>query len=548
MDNISACIDGSNGKTWCPSFVAFTPHDIAPDLLPKLHQLLSTSQKPVDPVVKFAEDVVSSPPVAKALALGGQCTRLAEYLIENNEFTSRLAICSLRRMVGMETAVVKPAYEAMSRVIPLIPIPKPNQSSLHPAINFVEEVAPKIIADCFNNGLWSAVGPLVNHRISSIRRIVLHDVILLAQQSDRNRHGIVEEHVLGFLDQYYRSPSPPSDVIDFFVNILPLVTERLCRRSARVKWLLTRLSDPSSGINNAVIAAFQIGIENQDPTVLEKFVKVDLLKKLDEPPTKQSFSITMLICQLLPVLAIPYARARATEGIVAFIDHADASVADAGLQACVRIVQSTVEDRAHLFTVISGLNLAKTSTLRLYEQAMPALCKDWASSGDFKMIAEYIQHSELRIRLPAQKVWSDIICNSPSARSGIVHAGLLDVIFELCVSQYDDAVFVGVKCCSPMALEITKAGLKSTRQLIELLNHPRPLLRQAALRAIQIASESNDASCKVLLEADTFKALHLFFESYPKDLLENAHKILTRLAPFLQASSEACTGLLQLLE
>jgi hypothetical protein len=180
---------------------------------------------------------------------------------------------------------------------------------------------------------------------------------------------------------------------------------------------------------------------------------------------------------------------------------------------------------------------------------MPAFCKDWAASGDYKSIVQHMQHSEQRIRLPAQQVWHNIVFNSPTARSKIVHDGLLDVVFELCHSQYDDAVLLGARCCSQMAIEITKAGVPPTQKLVALLNHPNVLLRQAALRGIQFASESSDANCKVLLEAEGFKALHLFFETYPKDLLqENAYKILTRLATFLRTSPEPCTGLLQLLE
>jgi len=159
MANISACIAGFKDPP--PSFVQFTPLDIAPFLLPKLHQLVSTSKKPLDEVVQFTEEVVSAPPIAKALALTGQCPRLADFLVETNEYASRLAVCSFRRMVGMETSVVKPAYEALSQVIPNIPIPDSEldqSSSL--AIDFVKEVAPKIIEDCFSNGLWSAIAPL----------------------------------------------------------------------------------------------------------------------------------------------------------------------------------------------------------------------------------------------------------------------------------------------------------------------------------------------------------------------------------------------------
>ena len=547
MANITSCIAGFKDPP--PTFVWFTPQDIAPDLLPKVHQLLSTSQKPLDDVVRFTEEVVSAPPVAKALALNAQCPRLADFLVETNELTSRLAVCSFRRMVGMETSVVKPAYEALSQVIPNIPIPDSELGqSDHPAIDFVKEVAPKIIEDCFNNGLWSAIAPLVSHRITSIRKIVLNKVVFLAQHSDRNQYGLVEARTLNLLDQFYQSSSPPPDIVEFFENMLPLVNEKLCRRPDDIQWLLVRLSDPSPKINAAVINAFRMGVVKQDPTVLQMFVKAELLKKLNEPPTQQSSTITKLICDLLPVLAVLYARAKAAEGIVAFLDHGSASVADAALQACVKIVGSTIEDRTHLYSVVSRLNFAKASTLKLYDHAMPAFCKDWVESGDYRTIVQFIQHPEQRIRLPAQKVWCDIICNSPFARPKIVHDGLLDLIFEFCNSQYDDVVIMSAQCCSPMAIEITKAGVNSTQQLVELLSHTFPALRQAAFRAVQLASESGDASCKVLMDAGAFKALNIFFTSYPKDVPQNAQKVLTRLVPFISSSSEDCMGLLQLLE
>jgi hypothetical protein len=547
MDNISACIAGFKDPP--PSFAWFTPQDIAPDLLPKLHQLLSTSKKPLDDVVRFTEEVVSAPAVAKALALNAQCPRLADFLVETNDLTSRLAVCSFRRMIGMETSVVKFAYEALSQVIPNIPIPdSEHDQSSSPAIDFVKEVAPRIIEDCFNNGLWSAIAPLVSHRITSIRKIVLHKVVFLAQHSDRNQHGLVEARTLTLLDQFYQSPSPLPDIIEFFENILPLVNEKLCRRPEDIQWLLVRLGDPSPKINAAVINAFRIGVVKQDPTVLQKFVKVELLKKLNEPPTQQSSFITKLICDLLPVLAILYARAMAAEGIVTFLDHANASVADAALKACVKIVGSTIEDRNHLCSVVSKLNFAKASTLKLYDHAMPVFCKDWVDAGDYRTIVQFIQHSEQRIRLPAQKSWCDIICNSPFARPKIVHDGLLDIMFEFCHSQYDDVVIMSAQCCPPMAIEITKAGVNSTRQLVELLSHNFHALRQAAFRAVQIASEGGDASCKVLLDAGAFKALNTFFISFPKDVPQNAQKVLSRLVPFISSSSEDCMGLLQLLE
>jgi hypothetical protein len=62
--------------------------------------------------------------------------------------------------------------------------------------------------------------------------------------------------------------------------MLPLVTEKLCRRENDIQWLMMRLSDPSPKINTAVINAFRICVVKQDPAVLQMFVKVDLLKKL----------------------------------------------------------------------------------------------------------------------------------------------------------------------------------------------------------------------------------------------------------------------------
>ncbi|RDB26380.1 hypothetical protein Hypma_006519 [Hypsizygus marmoreus] len=546
MDNISSCVSGFNDAP--PTFIRFTPQDIASDLLPKLHQLVSTSAKPLPAVVQFAELVVSAPPVAKALALNGQCSRLSDYLVENNEYASQLAICALRRMVGMETAIVKPAYAALSLAIPQIPGPESPNGPFHPAIDFVKEVTPKIIEDCFHNGLWTAIAPLVSHRISAIRQIVLHKIVLEAQHSDRTRNGLVEAHTLGLLDSQYQLPSPPPDVIAFFADLLPLLAEKMCRRVENISWLLARLSDPIAKINTSVIEAFRVCAAKQDPTILNIFVKANLLRRLNEPPTQQSFGVTKLICQLLPVLAIPYARAKAAKGIIFFLDHADDAVANACLTACLKIVDSTADDRAHLFSLVKKLSFAKENTLRLCDHAIPAFCCDWVALDDFAKIAKFIQHPQQRVRLPAQHAWHEVISNSQTARAKIVQDGLLNTIFELCSSEFADAVVIGARCCSPMAVEITKAGVSSTRQLVELLNHPNPLLRQAALRGIQVAAESSDAICKTLLAADTFNALKVYLEMHPTDLVENAHKILIRLAPSLSTSTEACAGILQLLE
>ena len=543
MNNIATCIGGNQNLP--PNFVRFTPSDIAPDILPKLHQLVSSTAKPVESVLRFAEETVSAPPMARALALGGQCQRLAEYLVEVNEVTSQLAVRCLRQMVRMELSVVQPAYEAMALAIPQIPIPVPHEQAVHPSIDFVKEVAPRIIEDCFNNGLWSAVAPLVSHRITSIRQIVLQKIIYLAR-NDRNQDGIVQAHVLGFLDPYYQSSSPPPDVITFFVELLPLVADKLFRRPLAIQWLLIRLDDPNAEIVATVIKVFNTCVTNEDPVVFQTFVKTDLLRKLNDCPM-QSPEIVKLIIRLLSALAIPHVRAKAVNRIVRFLDHPDSNVVTACLSACKKTVESTVEDRTHLFAEVTKLSISKKSTLEVYAFAMPAFCRDWAASGDFTEISKYIQHSESQLRLPAQQVWRDIVRNSPSSRSKIVHDHLLDVIFDLCTSPYPDAVALGADCCTPMAIEITKAGVPPTQKLVAFLGVKNEHLRQAALRGIQIASENSDGNCQVLLKAGIFKELQSHLEECPDDGLESASKILTRLVPFLRTSPEACGGLLQLL-
>src|SRR6266576_3659665 len=187
MDNVSTCITGSGFNDAPPTLVRFKPEDIAPYLLPKLHQLISVPDKPpVNSVMQFAEEVVSSPLMAKALALCGDCPRLASYLlVQQNQYVNQLAITALRQMTRLEPTVVKAAYDALAVVVPEIPVsPSPHD----PAVAFIEELTPKIIADCFNNGLWAAVSPLVVHRIDSIQRVALQKIVLEAQHSDRKRH------------------------------------------------------------------------------------------------------------------------------------------------------------------------------------------------------------------------------------------------------------------------------------------------------------------------------------------------------------------------
>lgn len=546
MDNISSCINGFRNVN--PPLVRFKAEDIAPFILPKLHQLVSVQPKPIESVMQFAEDVVSSPPMAKAIALCGDCPRLADYLVQTNDFVNRLAISSLRQMIRSETTVVKAAYDALAMAVPQIPLSQSPTGPYHPAVAFIEEMAPKIIGDCFNNGLWNSISPLATHRIGSIRRVVLPKIVFEAQHSDRTRHGLVEANTLGLLDQQYQLPSPPTDVIDFFVGLLPLLADKICRRVDHVLWLLRRLSDQNPKINTAVVEAIRTCSLKQDVTIQDIFVKAELLRRLDEPPTQPSYAVTRLIIELLPILAISHARKKKVSQIIGFLDHSEAAVSNACLSACMKIVDSTVENRAHLHSVFTKLNFAKESSLRLCDYAMPAFCKDWVATGDFTKIAKLLSHPERRMRIAAHRVWGDVISSTPSARAKIARDDLLGVIFELCNSPYEDCVDLGCRSMPHMALEVAKAGTGPARQLVNFLNHPRIELRRAALHGIQVISESSNANCEVLLSADAFNAMKLALQTNPRDSVDTAHKVLVRLAPFLSKSSDACSGLLQLLE
>jgi hypothetical protein len=486
--------------------------------------------------------------MAKALALCGDCPRLADYLVQKNDYVNRLAISSLRQMIRSETIVVKAAYDALARVVPEVPIPESVSGPYHPAVAFIEEMAPKIIGDCFNNSLWNSISPLATHRIDSIRRVALPKIIFEAQHSDRTRHGLVEANTLSLLDQEYQLPSPPSDIVDFFVNLLPLLADKICRRIDNVLWLLRRLGDPTPKINIAVIEALRTCSMKQDVTLHDVFVKAELLRRLDEPPTQPSHAINKLICELLPVLAIPHARKKQLSKVIGFLDHAETAISNACLAACMKIVDSTVEDRACLYSVFSKLNFAKESSLKLCDYAMPIFCKDWAAVGDFTKIAKFLLHPERRIRTAAHRVWNDAISNTPAARAKVVRDDLLGVIFELCSSPYEDCIVVGCQSVPHMAIEVVKAGTGYTRQLVSLLSHPRVGLRQAALQAIHVICESNNSNCDVLLAADAFNVLKQALEANPLDGLDTSRKILVRMAPFLSKSSDACSGLLQLLE
>jgi hypothetical protein len=142
MDNISFCVNGSVEMP--PSFVHFKADDIATVLLPKFHAILSVSSGRAAPTQiekQFAEDIVASPAMAKALALTDQCPRLATYLVQSDEVISRLAICSFRQMVKLDTAVVKKAYEALDAVISRVQ--NIRADSLHPSVQFFTEITPK---------------------------------------------------------------------------------------------------------------------------------------------------------------------------------------------------------------------------------------------------------------------------------------------------------------------------------------------------------------------------------------------------------------------
>ena len=546
MNNLSTCINGSSEVA--PPLVRLRAQDIALYVLPKLHQLLSASKQPIASVSKFCTDLVSSPPMAKALAMSGECPRLTDYLIEPNERISTLAICSLRQMIRMETAVVKAAYGALAITVPQIPIPSSPQEPYHPSVTFIEEMAPKIIEDCFNNGLWFAVSPLVSHKIACIRQVVLAKIVLEARNSDRTQHGLVEAHTLGLLDHYFESPSPPSDVIDFFINILPSIAIKLCRSQDRVLWLLRRLSDPSPKINNAVVQALQASAMKQDSGIHDIFVTAEVLCHLDELPTQSSFSTTKLICDLLPVLAIAHARKNKCFSIIRFLDNSEVAISNACLLACAKIVDSTVENRAHLHSVFAKLNFAKESSQRLCEIAMPAFCRDWAAEGAFVNIAKLLAHQERCVRVAANRIWLEIVSNMPSARTKIVTDNLLGIFFDLCSSPNDDSVTLGCRTLPFMALEISRAGVGPSRQLVNYLNHSLPELRQSALQSIRIIAEGNDSDRAVLLEAGAFSAMILAFQTNPQEAAEVAHKFLISMAPVVSTSTDACWSLLQLLE
>jgi len=546
MHNLSTCINGSSEVT--PPLVPLKAQDIALFILPKLHQLLSAPKEPIESVSKFCKDLVSSPPMAKALATSGECSRLTDYLVDPNERISTLAISSLRQMIRMETAVVKAAYGSLATTVSQLPIPSSPQEPYHPAVKFIEEMAPKIIEDCFNNSLWGAISPLVDHKIICIRQVVLSKITLEAQLSDRTQHGIVEAHTLGLLDHHFESSSPSPEVVDCFVRILPSIATKLCRNHNRVLWLLRRLSDPSPKINGAVTQALQASAMKHDSTIHDIFVKADVLRHLHDLPTQSSFNTTRLICDLLPVLAIAHARKNQCSAIIHFIDHPEVAISNSCLLACTKIVESTVENRANLHAVFSRLNFAKESSLKLCEIAMPAFCRDWAAEGVFINIAKLLTHQARCVRLAAGRVWLEVVSNTPSGRAKIVNDNLLGVFFDLCNSPNDDSVKLGYQTLPFMALEISRAGVGPSRQLVNYLSHNLPELRQSTLQSIRIIAEGSDSDRSVLLEAGAFSAIILAFKTNPQEATEIAHRFLISMVPAVSTSSDACWSLLQLLE
>ena len=524
----------------------FKTEDIAPYILPKLYQLISVPGKPDNSVMEFAENLVSGPPMAKALARCGDCPKLADYLVEKNEYVNQLAITAFRQMTRLDPMVVKTAYDSLAVVVPDIPVS--SSSSPHPAVAFIEELTPKIVTDCFSNGLWNAISPLVIHRIDSIQRAALHKIVSEAQYSDRTRIGLVEAGTLSLLDQQYQLSSPPPEVVDFFVKLVPLLADKICRRVESVLWLLRRLGDPNSRISMTVLQVLRAGSMKQDPAIHNSFVEAEVLRRLNGPPTPPSVEVNALICVLLPMLAIPHADKKQLSVVVGFLDDAELTISSACLLACKKIVDSTVEHRACLYLEILNLNFAKESSLKLCDYAIPILCRDWAAAGDFARMAKLLTHTERRIRAAVHRVWIDTIVNTPSARAKIVRDDLLVVIFELCSSQYEDCIVVGYQSLPYMAIEIVKAGTNYARQLVKLLNHPRLELRRAALHSIQVISEGSNANCEVLLSVEAFEELTLALQTNPQDSIDSTTKILNRLAPFLSKSSDACARLLQLLE
>jgi hypothetical protein len=248
------------------------------------------------------------------------------------------------------------------------------------------------------------------------------------------------------------------------------------------------------------------------------------------------------------VLAIAHARKKKCHSIIRFLDNAEVAISNACLHACTMIVGSTVENRAHLYIVIEKLNFAKESSMKLCYVAMPAFCRDWAAEGSFSRISRLLTHRERCVRAAANHVWLEVVSNTPSGRTKIINDNLLGVFFDLCDSANDDSVMLGCETLPYMALEISRAGIVPSRQLVNYLNNSHPGLRQSTLQSILVIAEGNDSDRAVLLEAGAFSAVILALQTNPQEALEIAHRFLISMAPAVSTSADACWSLLQLLE
>ena len=528
-----------------PSFAHFKADDIATVILPKFHAILSVSSGPAAPTQiekQFAEDIVASPAMAKALALTDQCPRLAAYLVQSDEVISRLAICSFRQMVKLDTAVVKKAYEALNAVISRLQ--NTRADSLHPSVEFFTEIAPKIIVDCLNNNLFDKISPLVGHQVDVIRQAALPTILHEARSSDRVRSGLTTAHTLRILQGNLDEPQPSAEVIEFITGVLPLIAQRMCHDIDDVLWLLERLASPNTKVAAPIIEALRTSARKDDSVVHDKFVQADLLHRLDNPPTQASPEITKLISYFLPILAVPHARNGALSRIIPFLDHGRSSVTKACVIACKKIVDSTPANRGLLFQELGKLDLARQSTLELLDYILPPLCRDWTSSGNLEFVSKLLIHPEQRVRVHGHKVWREVLSNTPEARATVP----IDTVFTLCSSAQEDCVALGTQILPTMATEIAKGGPTSVNKMLQLLNHPRVETRQAALRAIQKISDSRGDSCEVLHMAGAFPMLKQSLVVHPLDGPDLVQSILISVVPYLSQSSDACRGLLELLK
>jgi hypothetical protein len=542
MNNISFCVNGSVEMP--PSFVRFKADDIATVLLPKLHTILSIDIGPAAPTnveKQFTEDIVASPTMAKALALNDQCRPLATYLLESNEVINRLAICSFRQMIKLDTAVVKNAYGALDTVIERI---QTDSDSPNRSVEFFAEIAPKLVVDCLNNNFFDKISPLAGHQIDAIRQAALPKILHEARSSDRVRSGIVEAHTLRCLQSYFEKPQPPPDTIEFFTALLPLIAQKLCRDIDDVPWLIGRLASPNAKVTAPVIKALRMSSRKEDSVVHDTFVQADLLHHLDNPPTQASLEITKLICDLLPVLAVPHTKSGTCSRIVRFLDHAEGAINKACVAACKRIVDSTPENRALLFEELRKLDLARESTLDLLDYILPLRCRDWASAGHLDMVAKMLSHPEPRVRVHAHQVWREVLFNTPEARTRVP----INTIFKLCSSAHEDCIALGAQILPTMAIEIARGGSTSVNHVLQLFNNPRLEIRKAALRTIQRISDSGSANCEVLHTAGAFLTLKQNISSHPLDSPDLVQGIFSNLVPYLSQSRDTCRGLLELLK